>query len=95
VKKKKKETKKEIAARLGISRQALHARLKRGMDPKKATSLGPLATNPNPVRTLIARGEGRETITQMCIEAGVPESTYYARRARGLPHEECLKVTEA
>lgn len=90
---KKKETMKEIAARLGISRQALHARLRRKMDRKKALSVGPLATNPNPVRTLIARAEGRETITQMCLEAGVSESTYYTRRARGLSHEECLKAT--
>lgn len=79
------------AQKLGISRQALYARLRGGMDEKLAFSLGPLATNPNPSQSRLAEAEGRETITKICLAAGVPESTYYARRKQGLSEKECLQ----
>jgi hypothetical protein len=80
---KKKETQGQIAARLGISRQALSSRLRNGWDPKKATTTPAKARNP--------RFEGKDTIRARCAKAGIPENTYYSRRLRGLSPREALK----
>lgn len=77
------ETQGQTAARLGISRQALSARLRNGWDPAEAASLPAKARNP--------RFLGKDTIRARCAKAGIPENTYYSRIRRGLTPEEALK----
>jgi hypothetical protein len=78
-----KETQGQIAARLGISRQAYSTRLRRGWKPKDARNLPAKATN--------QRFKGVDTVRARCLKAGVPENTYYSRIQRGLTPEEALR----
>lgn len=78
-----KETQGQIAARLGISRQALSARLRRGWKLKDAINTPAKATN--------QRFKGVDTVRARCAAAGVPENTYYSRIQRGMTPEEALR----
>jgi len=82
----KKETQAQIAARLGITRQALHARRKKWGD-KRAEATPKMADNP--------RYRGVDTITARCARLGLAPNTYYSRRARGLSPEEAFGVDVA
>lgn len=71
-----------LASHLGISKQALYARLRNpSMTLEASLTPGALAFNPR-------AQEG--SIRKLCAEAGVPENTYWNRRRRGLPHEQAL-----
>lgn len=77
-----------LATHLGISKQALYARLRsESMNVGDVLSPGPKATNP--------RFNGKETIRRACVRAGIPENTYWTRRKNGLAHEEALRARMA
>jgi hypothetical protein len=83
----KKETQGEAAARLGISRQALSARLRNGWSRKKAFSTGAQVAH--------TTFSGPHTITAKCAAAGISQNTYYDRIRRGLSKKKALKPKSA
>jgi transposase len=71
----------EVARRVGISRQAVQDRLRRGWTLDEVLAGQRAQEPPRP-----------PSIAEQCAEAGVSTAAYYRRRREGLSHDEALAL---